>query len=110
MASLLQDLFVPGESLHERWPRFGAAFSGSLVLHLAMVLRQATQLVFNPTWQLAIVTGAVILVLSAIYGLLISLAVAKGSLVRHYLYGVFLPVLTYLLSSQAARALFTAVN
>lgn len=51
MANLLKNLIVPGEELHGPRARFGAAFSGCLILHLAVLLRQSTQVRFLPTLE-----------------------------------------------------------
>ena len=110
VANLLKNFIVPGEELHGPRARFGAAFSGCLILHLAVLLRESTQVYFLPTLEFALFTGVVVLFVCALFGLLISVGVAKGSLVRHYLYGVILPVITYVLGSQAGSALFIVGN
>lgn len=94
------------EETHPFWARFIAAFSGSSILHLALL---AINLIsgnnnmneVSRDFNLSIIFGAlciILIVYSSIFALLIAVGISWGSLVRHFLFGVMLPAFVYMVA------------
>ena len=100
---LIENFITKGEKSHWFLARFGAAWWGNFVFHLAMAIIASIH-----NWDslsdpgFATFSDAVILptllfvfVYSALFALVVAFGVPKGSLIRHFLLGVILPLFAY---------------
>ena len=80
--------------------RLGAATWGSAVLHGAILVRSQGGV---PVWGDYLEPLAVLFILIPIYsitfGLVVAVGMPRGSLIRHFVYGVFLPTVAYSLAA-----------
>ena len=96
---LLDHIKGDDEVRHATTHRWFAAAWGSLVLHLALW----TYAEADPDINLATAGGVllrdtIVTVLptySAVFGAIVAFGIPNGSLIRHFVYGVLLPVLAY---------------
>ena len=95
--------FVRGqESTHAWWPRFLVALWGCLVLHVVLVgVGSAHDVIppgaLEPSLYFFPLLGA-ILVYSGVFATIVAVGIPRGSLVRHFAYGVTLPTFAYLIA------------
>lgn len=81
------------------WARLGTATWGSVVLHGAMWIQEQRGLDLSiADFEPAIVL-VLVLTYSIVFGLIVAAGIPKGSLIRHFAMGVFLPTLAYSLAA-----------
>ncbi len=94
---LLESLKNRKDRSHRFRTRFFAGWWGSFVLHFATVVtatghQLSPPRVVEPVFYLLPV---ILSIYSAVFALVVAVGVPKGSLVRHFSYGVILPVFAY---------------
>lgn len=98
---LIDNFITRGEQSHEFQHRFGAAWWGNFVFHGAMAVIASIQnwesLPGSTAFSNAVIlpTLLVIFAYSALFALVVAVGVPRGSLVRHFLLGVILPLFAY---------------
>ena len=80
---------------HGFWARFGAGWWGSFVFHFGMIIVSAGMPDLPEDVPNLFVVVAAVAVYSAVFALVLAVGIPKGSLVRHFSYGVILPAFAY---------------
>lgn len=94
---------LKGEHSHPLWSRLLAASWGSGVFHGALLVYNSGIQDFDAAGDIAgmfIPIGfffvlATIIIYSLTFGLTVAVSISKGSLIRHFVYGVLLPAFAY---------------
>lgn len=94
---LLDHIKSSGDLEHPRRQRVFAGLWGSLVFHLALWAFTVAHPQVNVEVVAAVSDAALIVlpVYSAVFGTIVAFGVPRGSLVRHFVYGVLLPAFAY---------------
>lgn len=96
-AETLTDFFDDGDKETSGWQRLIASFFGSLLFHISLIVLAIYD---TPTWvsgSAFLIVLVFILILSFVFGSLISTG-SKGGLIRRFWYGVSLPAVCYFLA------------
>ncbi len=79
--------------------RFGSAAWGCAVLHFSLWFYSGARVSVPGAGELDFRAVLVLIpIYSSVFGLVVAAGVKKGSLIRHFVYGVFLPTLAYSLA------------
>lgn len=84
-----------GKEVHGFLARFGAGWWGSFVFHFGLSVIATGVYHIRLDVRILPIIVLFVVVYSAIFALVVAAGVPKGSLVRHFSYGVTLPVFAY---------------
>lgn len=103
---LIDNFITRGEQSHEFQYRFGAAWWGNFVFHVALAviacIHNWEALSGSTAFSDAVILPTLLLMFaySALFALVVAVGVPRGSLIRHFLLGVILPLFAYTMASM----------
>lgn len=104
LTGLLETVKASDEKPDPIW-RFATAAWGCAVLHFSLWVYGGGRLVVPTVGELDFrVVLILIPIYSSVFGLVVAAGVKKGSLIRHFVYGAFLPTLAYSLAGALLRS------
>ena len=92
---LIENITERRNQSHGVWARFGAGWWGSFVLHFGMIVVSVGMSDVLEDVRVLFVVVPAVAVYSAIFATVLAVGIPKGSLVRHFSYGVILPAFAY---------------
>ena len=104
-ASLLLKFLQGNGGSHSFISRFLTTLWGCLVLHISLIafVNAHSVITAENLQNYGQVLAMAILVYSCIYAVIVAVGVPKGSLVRHFVYGITLPSLCYFLAGNITK-------
>ena len=109
LVQLITDFVRGNGEAHKPLPRFLAAWWGSTVVHAAALVSSfGEERLKTFRDQVSEVLGfflVILIVYAATFALIVALGVTKGSLVRHFLYGVVLPATAWFVGANLIQAI-----
>lgn len=103
LGDLIDALINGGDGNHSFLIRLSTAIWGSFVMHLAMIARSSALIESTPDIPAEVYFAIVFvfLIYCGVFGLMVAVGDVRGSIVRHFLLGAFLPAFAYSLARLA---------